>query len=234
MSSETFHPTLSPIPGVGPARGGNPVGRHRLVAGLLALVVAGGVVGIATRNGGSSPTVTSPSAVVPEVPVVVHPGEAIGAMGGGWLTYPDGLAVQVSKVAEYPLTGQSSNDVAYSSGVVVTVALKNGTAKAFDAGWANITLTYGPYGQSARPTYDKYQGKALPGMFFDGVIAPGAAKTTRFGFSVPAEYITDLEVAIRPGIKTEPAVFAGGLAAHPTPTPTPAPAVAPLADEPLL
>jgi hypothetical protein len=220
MSVETYHPSLSPIPGVGPVRRG--ADRHRLAAGVLALVVAG-AVGFAVYDGGSAPTVTAPAGPAAEAPApaVVRPGDVVGRIGGGWLTYPDGVAVQVSKVAEYALPGQSANDTLYSTGVVVTVSLRNGTGKTLDAEWANVTLTYGPYDQPARPTYDRYQGQRLPGMFFAGGLAAGATDTTRFGFSVPVEYITDLTVAIRPGIKTEPAVFAGGLAAHPTPTPAP-------------
>jgi hypothetical protein len=155
--------------------------------------------------------------------VVVRPGELVGTIGSTWFTYANGLQVQVAKAGEYTLPGHKRNDGSYSTGVVVTVALKNGSAKAFDASWANVTLTYGPYDQAARPTYDAYKGDRLPGMFFTGKVAPGASSTTRFGFEVPVEYATDLTVTVRPAIKGQGAVFAGGLPARPTPTPAPAP-----------
>lgn len=225
MSIDIFRPGLSPMSsGLDPARRTNPFARPKAVAAVVALLVAG-AVGIAVHDGGSTPVVTTPAAVAPEVvaPAVIRPGEVVGTVGGTWFTYPNGLEVQVAKVAEYALPGQSLQDTAYSTGVLVTVALKNGTGAAFDAQWANVTLKYGPYHQAARPTYDKVQGARLPGMFFAGSVAAGATQTTRFGFSVPVEYLGDLSIELRPGIKTDPAVFGATLAAQATPTATPTP-----------
>lgn len=223
MSVDIFEPGLSAMPaGVEPERRPNPFARRGAIAAVAAFVVVG-ALGFALQSRGSAPPATTPVVVAPEVaaPVLTRPGDAVGTIGDTWITYPDGLAVQVIKLAEYALPGQSLQDTAYSTGVVVSVALKNETGKSFDAEWANVTLKYGPFGQSARPTYDKYQGQRFGGMFFDGTIPAGATETTRFGFSVPVEYLGELSVEIRPGIKSAPSEFAGALVAQATPTPTP-------------
>jgi hypothetical protein len=221
MSVDLYHPTLSPV-----SAELDPAKRRRIAriaAGVLAVALAGGTAYVVT--GGSEPVASSPVVTAPEpaAPVVVRPGDVVGTVGATWFTYANGLQVQVAKVGEYTLPGQKRNDGSYSTGVLVTVALKNDSAKAIDASWANVTLTYGPYDQAARPRYDEYKGDRLPGMFFSGKLAPGASSSTRFGFDVPVEYMTDLTATVRPAIKGQPAVFAGGLAARPTPTPTPAP-----------
>jgi hypothetical protein len=111
---------------------------------------------------------------------------------GGWFTWDNGLQAQVTAIERYT----PEYDDNPLPDVVVTITVKNGSDKVFDAAMSMMNLYGGPNGVQAESGYDFYG--------FDGSIPPGTSATAKWSFMVPEEHMSQLRVEFAPGYQDTP------------------------------
>ena len=86
---------------------------------------------------------------------------------------------------------------------IVTIKIRNGSKKSFDADQVSVNLTYGSSGKQAEdvigPDVDR----------FEGTIAQGRSQSAEYGFALPESGMKDILVEITPGFGYTPALFSG-------------------------
>jgi len=124
-----------------------------------------------------------------------------------WYAWEDGLEAQVTSIEQYT----SEYDDTPTPDVVVTVTVKNGTGKAYDAMGSSLNLYGGPNGVQAENS-GSYYG-------FEGTIPPEGTATANWSFTVPSEHLGQMRVEFAPGYgddtymnEYEPAFFVGSAA----------------------
>ena len=156
---------------------------------------------------GDSPFDDTAPPAVEETPTPTPEEPGIAKVGATeWFTYEDGLKVQVTKLTRFKIGEYAAGGKPGGTGVIVTVTIRNGTKKVFDANSVQINVTSGPNGDAADTVYDS--DKALSGGF-EGSVPAGRVKTAKAGFAVPAAHMKDVQVEIVPSYEHDPSFFEG-------------------------
>ena len=149
------------------------------------------------------PFATPPGLAEPEPTPEPEPDATIAQVGPDeWLTYEDGLRVQVTKVTSVQLADFGTDDPG-GPGVEVTVTVKNGTGSVFDLNRASVGLYAGPN----RETMEQAYGNDHWG--FEGSIPPTEAATTQIDFAVPTEMQGELLIEVAPSWDHHASFFDG-------------------------
>jgi hypothetical protein len=144
-----------------------------------------------------------PGLAEPEPTPEPEPDATIAQVGPDeWLTYEDGLRVQVTKVTSVQLADFGTDDPG-GPGVEVTVTVKNGTGSVFDLNRASVGLYAGPNRETMEPAYgNDHWG-------FEGSIPPTEAATTQLDFAVPTEMQGELLIEVAPNWDHHASFFEG-------------------------
>lgn len=193
-----------------------PVTRKRrvlpaIVGGLFVAVVLGTAIAVAGDDGNEAsrsvgePAVTTeatdttegntPPAVEEPTTTTTEP-EGPGAIGPNeWFTWENGLAAQVTSVAEFT----PDYDTTSTPDVVATVTVRNGTGQVFDAAMMTVNLYGGPNGVQAEGEYTFYG--------FDGDVPASGTATAKWSFTLPAEHFGQITVEVAPGYDADYAEY---------------------------
>ena len=149
------------------------------------------------------PFAIPPGLAEPEPTPEPEPDATIAQVGPDeWLTYEDGLRVQVTKVTSVQLADFGTDDPG-GPGVEVTVTVKNGTGSVFDLNRASVGLYAGPN----RETMEQAYGNDHWGL--EGSIPPTEAATTQIDFAVPTEMQGELLIEVAPSWDHHASFFEG-------------------------
>lgn len=166
----------------------------------------------ATKNEASAAPTSSPIDNPPAEPDYTPPAETpapdIAKVGATeWFTYKEGLKVQVTSLKAFTISENSAGGKPGGSGVIASVKISNGTKAKIDVSLTTLNIAYGPQGDAADEVYDYDRGL---GNGFAGSLAPGRAKTAKFGFAVPRKYYNSITVEVQPGfLDYDSAIFEG-------------------------
>ncbi len=213
MTDQLFHFTPPPLP--------TPP-RHRLRTALLAAGAAFlalvAIAAVAGRGHGTrltaAATTTAPAA--PSAPADTASqaagsdvtGDVASVGATAWFTYEDGLQVQVTRLHRFTVSEVAAGGRPGDAGVVVSVTIRNGTGRTFDASLAQVSLTSGPDGDQDDSVFDVENGLAGG---FEGSIPVGRKVTARYGFAVPRSQLGTLRVEVAPGFEYTSSFFEGGV-----------------------
>jgi hypothetical protein len=183
------------------------------IAGLIASVL--GIWGLvivdnAVSDLGNSLTGAAPSVAAPADPAAGndsggqdHP--TTGAFGQT-ITWPDGVAVSVSKPEPYRPSSSAATVAGAARFVSMKVTVTNGSNKDVEATGTVLAATAN--GSPAEQVFDSAKG--LNGSPTSTVL-PGKSVTFTVAFGLPSKDPVDLQVDLRPGlgIGYQPAIFTG-------------------------
>lgn len=108
------------------------------------------------------------------------------------VAYPDGVSLEIVKVAKGVEQGHGPGDMAGREYVRFTVRLSNGSAKAINLNQVVVTLFYGASRQLAAPVY----AFEVDSHDFGGTVEPGASTEAAYAFAIPATELADVTMAI--------------------------------------
>ena len=161
--------------------------------------------------GGAAPGQTG----APDVRAGETPAVRTSAIGGAAVRYPSGLRVQVRSVGTFTpsdlAVGTDRGDV----GVVVDVAVTNGSRQPLDPTLMTVALRAGSARALAPRVFDAPHGL---GQGITGVVPAGEQSSGRYAFAVAPADLGRVEVVVDPDLRRpDQATFTGSL---PPPAPT--------------
>jgi hypothetical protein len=202
------------------ARRGIATNTKMAITGTIAGLVAGalGICGLvivdnAFSDLGNSLKGAAPSVAAPAAPAAPASGNDSGGQDqsttgafGQTITWPDGVAVSVSKPETYKPSSSASIGPGAARFVSMKVTVTNGSNKDLAATGADLSATAN--GAPAEQVFDSAKG--LNGSP-SSTILPGKSVTFTVAFGLPSKDPGDLQVELRPGfgIGYQPAIFTG-------------------------
>jgi len=183
-------------------------GLYGLMLGLLLVFVVGcSVSDPSTAEPGTGPAASQPA----DEPSETEPADPSGTVTGSFkqkLVYPDGVAVEVTRIKHAKLSESGVGDKGQVAGdpiQVLSIRVTNGSKAAVQVDAASGTMTYGPDGDEASTVFDT----GINGM--SGKVLPGKAKTGTYGFAVPAKYQGDAVLEFSFDFDHGSAIFTGSI-----------------------
>lgn len=174
-----------------------------IILGIVAFVVALGVIGAVASSGKKSGTSsaappatqagTTTTAKAPGKPAASTKKKPATAAYGDTYTYTDGLAITVSHVAKYTPSQYAAGTHPGDEAVVLTVKITNGTKKPFDTALVGVNVKAGADGAATENIYDDTSGTG-----FSGTIVPGSTATAKFGYDIPKGAAGKLDIEVQP------------------------------------
>jgi hypothetical protein len=205
--------------GFGRARRGVATNKKMSLTGTIAGLIAGalGIWGLVIVDNavsdlgnslkGAAPSVAAPAAPADPASGNDPAGQEQSTTGefGQKITWPDGVAVSVSKPEPYKPSGSAAAGPA-ARFVSMKVTLTNGSDK--DLAATGTTLSATANGTPAEQVFDSAKG--LNGSP-NSTVLPGKSVTFTIAFGLPSKSAADLQVELRPGfgIGYQPAIFTG-------------------------
>jgi hypothetical protein len=182
---------------------------QRPLGPLLILVLLLALAGCSTAE----PTSVEPGSGPANTagPVEGEPSSGAASMTGSFhdkIVYPDGVAVEVTKIRHAKLTDAGVGDKGQKTGdpiQVLSIRVTNGSNQPVQVDAASGTMTYGPDGDEASTAFDS----GIDGM--QGKVLPGRAKTGTYGYAVPAKYLGDVQLEFAFDFDHAPVVFRGSI-----------------------
>lgn len=126
-------------------------------------------------------------------------------VGGGWVAYPDGVSVRVTKMMVARFGDYSSAPAGQRDGIRLTVAVRNASRDVVPLSMTTISVRYGDEGRPAAQVFGDEEND-LTG--FTGSIPVGDTWTEVEAFSVPRGE-DDLSVSVTLSWDRSPALFRG-------------------------
>ncbi len=184
-----------------------------LIVGLVALTGCAGSTG--TTAPGDGPAEDSPTVVEgepaegepPEGPAEEADAEPAEVKFGQKFTYPDGLAVEITRVRHGKISKSDYKEYyaeeAAPDFVVVTMRITNGTPKRVEI--SDFTdITFGPDGTGVSPYVEKGS--------LDGLLLAGRAKSATVKLYIPPQYQDEVVWVQGVDMERDQVVFTGSLA----------------------
>jgi hypothetical protein len=122
---------------------------------------------------------------------------------GQTITWEDRLEASITSAKRRTISRYAAGGKAGEPMAVITIKIKNGTKKAFNADDVSVNVTYGSGGTQADQVYDEGLDN------FEGTIAKGRSRSALYGFAVSSKGLKDLVVEIAPSYDYTPALFSG-------------------------
>ena len=211
-------------------RWGLPVAALLVVALLLVLLLPGGDDDDPAPAAGSASTTSSsaepgeeaePTATVPPSPVTEQPAASVVAREGvaesartvqasaaDFTTaaeWSDGATIRVTDARQQVTSGRGPGERAGQPQTVFALELTNGSGAPLDLNAVIVQAAYGGDRAQASPIYD------AESVDFSGALAPGATATAVYSFTIPADQVGDVVLAVDVDGYRFPAVFAGAV-----------------------
>lgn len=144
-----------------------------------------------------------------------------GQIGQSPVDHPSGVTVGVTSATQYTPSDMAVGTVVGHTGVVLTVAVTNGSTQPLDAAYLTVALRTGSELTLAAQIFDAANGY---GSGLTGTIAAGETVRGQYAFDLPASDLSSLSVLITPDLRSpSSAVFTGAASAAGAATTSPQP-----------
>ena len=179
-----------------------------LIAGALGIwglvIVDNAVSDLGNKTKGAAPSVAAP-AVAADPASGNDPASSEQSTTGAFgqkITWPDGVAVSVSKPEPYKPSSSAATGPGAARFVSMKVTMTNGSAKDLSA--SGIVLSATANGSPAEQVYDSARANSSPS-------SPGKSVTFTVAFGLSSKDPADIQVELQPGfgVGYQPAIFTG-------------------------